>query len=102
MCLFARGDDAHPALLLPDADTRARLWRAHIPARLPARLSEADWASLVAQTEGLADGDIPNAVIYAAALAFERDGPTCTITRADFSSAIEAGKRTRRVVGVAA
>jgi SpoVK/Ycf46/Vps4 family AAA+-type ATPase len=99
---FVRRIIGHVELPLPDAATRARLWRAHIPARLPARLGEADWDSLVEQTEGLAGGDILNAVMYAASMALAREGPTCTITREDFLCAIEAGRRARRAVGAAA
>lgn len=98
---FVRRIIGHVELPLPDAPTRARLWRAHIPARLPARLSEADWEALVEQTDGLAGGDILNAVMYAASLAIEREGPACTITRDDFLSAVEAGRRARRAVGAA-
>jgi SpoVK/Ycf46/Vps4 family AAA+-type ATPase len=96
---FVRRILGHVELPLPDAPTRARLWRAHIPARLPARLSEADWKTLVEQTDGLAGGDILNAVLYAASLAIEREGPTCTITRDDFLFAVEAGRRARRAIG---
>lgn len=98
---FVRRILGHVEMALPDAETRARLWRAHIPARLPARLSEADWSALVEQTEGLAGGDILNAVMYAASMALEREGPSCTITRDDFLGAVEAGRRAKRAVGAA-
>jgi SpoVK/Ycf46/Vps4 family AAA+-type ATPase len=99
---FVRRIIGHIELPLPDAETRARIWCSHIPARLPARLSEADWAALVERTEGLAGGDILNAVLYAAAMAVEREGPACTVTRDDFLRAVEAGRRAKRAVGAAA
>ncbi|MFV9503771.1 MAG: ATP-binding protein [Oscillochloridaceae bacterium umkhey_bin13] len=99
---FVRRILGHIEMPMPDAETRARLWRAHIPPRLPARLNEADWAALIERTEGLAGGDILNAVLYAAALAVEREGPACTITRDDFLGAIEAGRHANRAVGVTA
>lgn len=99
---FVRRILGHIELPLPDAETRARIWRYHIPARLPARLGEADWAALVEQTEGLAGGDILNAVLYAAAMALEREGPACSITRDDFLRAVEAGRRAKLAVAARA
>jgi SpoVK/Ycf46/Vps4 family AAA+-type ATPase len=96
---FVRRILGHIEMPLPDAETRARIWRSHIPARLPARLSETDWAALVESSEGLAGGDILNAVLYAAAMALEREGPACTITRGDFLRAVEAGRHAKRAVG---
>jgi SpoVK/Ycf46/Vps4 family AAA+-type ATPase len=97
---FVRRILGHIEMPLPDAATRARLWRSHLPARLPARLSAAELAELVAATESLAGGDILNAVLYAASTALEREGPSCTITRDDFLGAIEAGRRARQAVGI--
>ena len=99
---FVRRIIGHIEMPLPDAETRARIWRAHMPARLPARLSEDDWTALVERTEGLAGGDILNAVLYAAAMAVEREGPACTITRDDFLRAVEAGRQAKRAVAPAA
>lgn len=98
---FVRRILGHIHLPLPDAEARARLWRYHLPARLPARLSEADWDCLIDRTEGLAGGDILNSVVYAASMAIEREGPGCTITLDDFLYAIEAGKRAKREIGAA-
>jgi SpoVK/Ycf46/Vps4 family AAA+-type ATPase len=88
----------HVELGLPDAPTRARLWRSHIPARLPVRLSESDWDSLVEATDGLAGGDILNAVMLAAATVPEREGAGCRITRDDLLAAVAAGKRARQAI----
>lgn len=97
---FVRRILGHIELPLPDAQARAQLWRLHIPARLPARLSPGDWDDLVAQTEGLAGGDILNIVVSAAAMAIEREGPACTVTRDDFVRAIAASKRAKQDVGM--
>ena len=96
---FIRRILGHISMPLPDAETRLRLWRYHIPARMPVQLSEADWQSLVAETEGLAGGDILNSVVYAASLALEREGPACQITIADFRTAITANKKARQEIG---
>jgi SpoVK/Ycf46/Vps4 family AAA+-type ATPase len=97
---FVRRILGHIELPLPDADLRRQLWRYHIPARLPVLLEDADWEELIVQTAELAGGDILNIVVYAAAMAIEREGPKCTVTRADFLHAISATRRARQEVGV--
>lgn len=99
---FVRRILGHVEMPLPDAVGRAALWQYHLPSRLPAQLTEADRAQLVAETEGLAGGDILNIVMYAAAQALEREGPTCRITLADFLHAIAVTKRAKQVIGVSA
>lgn len=96
---FVRRILGHLEFPVPDAAGRAQLWRWHIPARLPVQLVPADWETLVAATEGLTGGDIRNAVIYAAALALEREGPTCRIQCADFLRAIAAGRQAQTAMG---
>lgn len=96
---FVRRILGHVEMPLPDADARARLWRGHIPARLPIALELQDWECLIAETEGLAGGDILNCVVAAAAQAIEREGPTCQVTLADFRAAIAAVRRAREAVG---
>ncbi|MCC7358715.1 MAG: ATP-binding protein [Anaerolineales bacterium] len=96
---FVRRILGHVALPLPGPELRARLWRAHIPAQLPAALAEGDWQTLVDATDGLAGGDILNSVITAAAAALEREGPGCTVRLSDFLAAVEAAKRAKREVG---
>lgn len=99
---FIRRILGHVAMPLPDAAARARLWRYHIPGRLPVQLDPAGWERLVAETEGLAGGDILNSVVYAASRALERDGPACRVTLDDFLAAIEAGKKARQEIGAPA
>ena len=96
---FIRRILGHIEMPLPDADQRLRLWQFHLPSRLPVRLDEDDWARLVAETEGLAGGDILNIVVYAASMALDREGPGCRITIDDFSRAIEVSKRAKEEIG---
>ncbi len=96
---FVRRILGHVEMPLPDAEARARLWRSHIPARLPVALELQDWERLVAETEGLAGGDILNCVVAASAQAIEREGPTCQVALDDFRAAIAAVRRAREVVG---
>lgn len=98
---FIRRILGHLEMPLPDAEGRARLWRYHIPSRMPVDLSDAHWARLVAESEGLAGGDILNIVVNAASMALEREGPQCTILLGDFLDAMEASKRARREIGAA-
>lgn len=97
---FIRRILGHVEMSLPDAEARARLWRSHVPSRLPVQLDASDWERLVAETEGLAGGDILNSVVYAASLALEREGAACRITLNDFLFAIAAGKRAKQEIGV--
>ena len=96
---FIRRILGHIEMPLPDAEQRLRLWRYHLPTRLPVQLAEGDWARLVTETEGLAGGDILNIVVYAASMALDREGPTCRITVDDFSKAIGVSKRAKQAVG---
>ncbi|MBP7688690.1 MAG: ATP-binding protein [Thermoflexales bacterium] len=97
---FIRRILGHIEMPLPNADARLQLWRYHIPGRLPVQLIPTDWDRLVAETEGLAGGDILNIVMSAASAALDREGPTCRITLADFLHAIAASKRAKQVIGV--
>jgi ATP-dependent 26S proteasome regulatory subunit len=96
---FVRRILGHIEMLLPDAAARERLWRAHIPARMPVELNQADWTQLTVATEGLAGGDILNCVVNAAARAIEREGPGCRIRIEDFMAAINASQCAKREVG---
>ncbi|MBN2502821.1 MAG: ATP-binding protein [Anaerolineales bacterium] len=98
---FIRRILGHIEMPLPNADSRARLWRYHIPARMPVQLNVDDWARLVSESEGLAGGDILNIVVNAASMALEREGPDCTIMLADFLTAMTAAKRAKNEIGKA-
>jgi SpoVK/Ycf46/Vps4 family AAA+-type ATPase len=97
---FIRRILGHIEMPLPNDDARSRLWHYHIPYRLPVQLIPADWDRLVAETDGLAGGDILNIVVSAASTALDREGPMCRITLNDFLLAITASKRARREIGV--
>lgn len=97
---FVRRILGHIEMPLPDADGRARLWRYHIPSRMPVQLLEADWDRLIAETEGLAGGDILNIVVNAASMALDREGTDCRITFTDFLAAVDAAKRAKQEIGV--
>jgi SpoVK/Ycf46/Vps4 family AAA+-type ATPase len=97
---FIRRILGHIEMPLPDANSRSRLWRYHMPERLPVQLNAEDRESLVLETEGLSGGDILNIVIYAASIALEREGPACRITLDDFLTAIHASKRAKQEIGV--
>jgi SpoVK/Ycf46/Vps4 family AAA+-type ATPase len=99
---FIRRILGHVALPLPDAEGRRRLWQRHLPARMPVQLDARAWERLVAETDGLAGGDILNSVVSAAALALEREGPACRITLDDFLAAIQAAKRAKAEIGTPA
>lgn len=96
---FIRRILGHIEMPLPDENGRFQLWRYHIPKRLPVQLTDADWGHLVAETNGLAGGDILNIVVYAASMALEREGVSCKITLNDFLSATAASKRAKQEVG---
>ncbi len=96
---FVRRILGHIEMPLPDAALRARLWRSHIPSRMPIRLSDEEWEALVAESEGLSGGDILNIVINAASSALEREGPSCLIVAGDFLAAIATSRQAMRQVG---
>jgi SpoVK/Ycf46/Vps4 family AAA+-type ATPase len=96
---FIRRILGHIEMPLPDAAARARLWRYHIPGRLPIQLEDDDWDHLVRATDGLAGGDILNIVVYAASMALEREGIVCRITLDDFLWAVEASRRAKQEIG---
>lgn len=96
---FVRRILAHVSMPLPDSEARARLWRRHIPSKMPVKLREGDWNRLVAASAGLAGGDILNAVVTAASAAVQRDGENVSIGAEDFLAAIKVCKKAREEVG---
>jgi SpoVK/Ycf46/Vps4 family AAA+-type ATPase len=95
---FTRRILGHIEMPLPDAAGRLRLWRQHIPSRLPVQLAAGDWQRLSDETAGLAGGDILNAVLNAASAAVERSGQDAMVSVDDFLKAIEMAKRAKAVV----
>jgi SpoVK/Ycf46/Vps4 family AAA+-type ATPase len=96
---FIRRILGHIEMPLPDADARLRLWRYHIPGRLPIQLAPEDWDRLVQETQGLAGGDILNIVVNAASAALEREGPSCQVRLDDFRLAIAASRKAKQEIG---
>jgi SpoVK/Ycf46/Vps4 family AAA+-type ATPase len=90
----------HIEMPLLNADLRARLWKYHIPSRLPVELSDEDWANLATESERLSGGDILNTVISAASLALDREGPSCKIPFLDFQPAMASSRRAKQEIGV--
>ena len=98
---FIRRILGHVEMPLPDAVGRARLWRYHIPGRMPVKLDEQEWSRLVSESAGLSGGDILNIVINAASMALDREGSTCKIYLDDFLKAMTASKKAKREIGMA-
>lgn len=96
---FTRRILGHVAMPLPDEVTRLTLWQQHIPSRLPHKLTTDDWRQLAAESEGLAGGDILNAVLYASSLIVARDGRAAVLTFEDLQIALAAGRHAKQAVG---
>ena len=99
---FVRRILGHIAMPLPEATERAKLWQMHMPERLPVQLDERERERLVAESEGLAGGDILNIVINAASAALEREGVDCEIGLEDFRVAMEGVRRAKEEIGIGA
>ncbi len=94
---FVRRILAHVYFPLPDEAALTRLWRYHLPVRMPL---DADVTPeiLAAHSLGLSGGDVLNIVILAAAAALERGAKSVGLD--DFDAGIEQVRRARAEVGV--
>ncbi|MCL4258519.1 MAG: ATP-binding protein [Anaerolineales bacterium] len=99
---FTRRILSHVAMPLPDETARLTLWQRHIPSRLPHQLTVDDWRQLAYESEGLAGGDILNAVLYAASLIVARDERAAMLTLEDLQTALAVGRRAKQAVGAKA
>src|SRR5258708_23231974 len=90
---FVRRILAHVYFPLPDEEALARLWRYHLPAKLPLQPNVTAEA-LSARSIGLSGGDVLNVVILAAATAVE-SGETA-VSLANFESALLQVQRSKR------
>lgn len=70
-----------------------------IPSKLPIKLSEKDFQSIIDLTEGFSGGDLLNVVIYASSQAVERDGENCQVGINDFVDAISLIKIAKKGIG---
>ena len=87
---------AHVPFTLPDQTALVRLWRYHLPHKLP-RGAEATPEALAALSAGLSGGDILNCVLLAASEAAMRGAEQVAL--ADFAAAIEQVRRAKAEIG---
>jgi SpoVK/Ycf46/Vps4 family AAA+-type ATPase len=97
---FVRRILAHIRFDLPDSDTRLRLWEYLIPRELPVS-SDVDLSVLAAESEGLAGGDLVNALIRAATTAVSRHGAQRVVTLEDLRTEVKAARQAKSEVGKA-
>jgi ATP-dependent 26S proteasome regulatory subunit len=95
---FVRRIMQHVPVPLPDADNRKKLWERLIPSRVPGRDS-LEWDVLAGSSDGLAGGDIRNAVVLALARAADRVGSNRIIQMADLDEAIHGVQRAKAEIG---
>jgi ATP-dependent Zn protease len=93
---FVRRILAHVYFGLPDEAALVRLWRYHLPAKLPLQ-PDVTPEALAARSAGLSGGDVLNAVILAASAAAERGQRA--VSWDDFDSAIAQITRAKAEVG---
>jgi SpoVK/Ycf46/Vps4 family AAA+-type ATPase len=84
---FLRRMLAHVEFRLPATEQREKIWRCHIPPRLPLA-NDVDFEALALYSEGAAGGDIQNAVLLAASYASMRRGAEQVVSLADLKRAI--------------
>lgn len=94
---FVRRILAHIHFPLPDQNALVRLWRYHLPAKLP-RESGVTAEALAVQSIGLSGGDVLNTVILAASGAAGRGAEA--VSMADFESALGQVRRAKAEIGV--
>jgi ATP-dependent 26S proteasome regulatory subunit len=87
---------AHVPFTLPDQAALVRLWRYHLPHKLP-RSAEATPEALAALSAGLSGGDILNCVLLAASEAAMRGAEQVAL--ADFAEAIAQVRRAKAEIG---
>ncbi|MBX3064025.1 MAG: AAA family ATPase [Anaerolineae bacterium] len=94
---FVRRILAHVHFPLPDEAALIRLWRYHLPAKMPLA-ADVTAESLASRSLGLSGGDVLNTVILAAAAAVERGSTTVSLS--DFEGAIDQVRRAKQEIGV--
>lgn len=97
---FVRRIIGHIKFTLPNSENRNKLFRGMIPDKLPVKLSEKDFLSIIDLTEGFSGGDLLNVVIYASSQAVERDGENCKVGINDFVDAISLIKIAKKEIGI--
>lgn len=97
---FVRRIIGHIKFTLPNSENRKKLFSGMIPNKLPVKLSEKDFLSIIDLTEGFSGGDLLNVVIYASSQAVERDGENCKVGINDFVDAISLIKIAKKEIGI--
>ncbi len=93
---FVRRILAHVHFPLPDEAALVRLWRYHLPERLP-RADDVTAEALASRSLGLSGGDVLNVVILAAASAVEQGEPAVALRH--FEEALGQVRRSKQEVG---
>ncbi len=93
---FVRRILAHVYFPLPDEAARVRLWRFHLPARMPLAQGVTPEA-LAPLSEGMSGADILNTVILAASGALERNARAVALP--DFEGALAQIRRAKEEIG---
>jgi len=95
---FVRRIYAHIEMPLPDQLGRSVLWKRMLSPSLPG-YAEIDWDSLAVASDGLAGGDIANAIRQALPDIHDRSGAERRVYLADLTSAVESVRRSKQEVG---
>ncbi len=96
---FVRRILGHIEMPLPDRDARIRLWRMHLPEQMPISPNLEDYFGILADaSEGLAGGEILNAVIHGAMKAVQRSGEGQRVTQEDLLSGVQHVKKAKEDV----
>jgi SpoVK/Ycf46/Vps4 family AAA+-type ATPase len=95
---FVRRILMHIKVPLPDAECRPRLWQRMLDLTVPG-LDQINRGELAAASDGLAGGDIKNAVIAALAAAADRTDPDRCLRQDDLLEAIADVRRSKTEVG---
>lgn len=95
---FVRRIMAHVEFLLPDYQSRIKLWQMHLPEMLPLA-DDVRHESLADQSDGLSGGDIKNIVINAASVAVVRSGLDQKVCMSDLLSEISHSRTAKLQVG---
>ena len=95
---FVRRILFHVEIPLPDEPARLRLWTTMLPLAIPGR-AMLDLPRLAELSDGLAGGDIRNAILLSATEAVQREGARRVLTIVDLLDAIDVIRAAKRDVG---
>lgn len=96
---FVRRILGHIEMPLPDREARMRLWQMHLPAQMPVSPNLENYFGVLADaSEGLAGGEILNAVIHGAMKAVQRSGEDRRVTQEDLLGGVQHVKKAKEDV----